>query len=66
MSKAHRGHGIDELTKKGRGTCPVCKRTGVKLLYEVQVGDKKHEVCKQCKAAIAHGKKQEEIAVISS
>ena len=66
MSKAHRGHGIDELIKKGRGTCPVCKRTGLKLLYEVAIGEAKRSVCKQCKAAIANGKKQEEIAALST
>lgn len=64
MSKAHRGHGIDELTRKNRGTCPVCKRTGIKLLYEIEAGEKKLTVCKQCKAAVAHGKKSEEIAAL--
>ena len=64
MSKAHRGHGIDELIRKGRGKCPVCRRTGIKLLYEVEVSEKKLEVCKQCKSALAHGKKKEEVAAI--
>ena len=66
MSKAHRGHGIDELVRKGRGPCPVCKRSGIKLLYEVEIGEKKLQVCKQCKAALAHGKKSEEVAALSS
>ena len=34
MSKAHRGSGIRELLRSGRGTCPVCKRSGIKVLYE--------------------------------
>ena len=65
MSKAHRGSGIRELKNSGRGACPVCKRTGIKVLYELEVNEKKLKVCKQCKAAIAKGKKQEEIAAIT-
>ncbi|MDR1399078.1 MAG: hypothetical protein LBJ41_04055 [Treponema sp.] len=55
MSKAHRGKGIRELPAHGRGECPVCKRTNVKILYEQ--GEAKVKVCKTCKAAIKHGKK---------
>ena len=55
MSKAHRGKGIRELPAHGRGECPVCKRTNVKILYEQ--GGAKVKVCKTCKAAIKHGKK---------
>ena len=65
MSKAHRGSGIREKEKSGRGTCPVCKRSGIKVLYEQEINEKKFSVCKQCKAAIAKGKKQEEIAAIT-
>jgi hypothetical protein len=57
MSKSHRGKGIKELPSHGRGECPVCKRTNVKILYEQDAGDKKIKICKTCKAAIAHGKK---------
>jgi len=58
MSKPHRGKSIRELVSRGRGECPVCKRQGVKLLYEQDAGDnKKVKVCKICKAAIKHGKK---------
>ena len=57
MSKPHRGKNIRELVSRGRGECPVCKRQGVKLLYEQAAGDKKVKVCKICKAAIKHGKK---------
>ena len=66
MSKGHRGAGIRELKNQGRGTCPVCKKTGIKVLYEQEINEKKLTVCKQCKAAIARGKKQEEIAALSS
>ena len=64
MSKAHRGTGIRELVKSGRGTCPVCKRTGVKVLYENEIKEKKVKVCKECNKAIAHGKKQEAVAAV--
>jgi RNA polymerase subunit RPABC4/transcription elongation factor Spt4 len=57
MSKAHRGKGIRELFAHGRGVCPVCGATGIKLLYEQDAGDQKVKVCKFCKAAIKHGKK---------
>lgn len=63
MSKAHRGAGIRTQIKSGRGTCPVCKKTGIKTVYEVAAGDKKVKICKQCKAALASGKKQLEGAV---
>ncbi|MDR2768665.1 MAG: hypothetical protein LBB82_10120 [Treponema sp.] len=57
MSKAHRGKGIRELTAHGRGECPVCYRTNVKILYELESAGAKIKVCKTCKAAIGHGKK---------
>ena len=38
--------------------------TAIKLLYEVEVSEKKLQVCKQCKSALAHGKKKEEVAAI--
>jgi CRISPR/Cas system-associated protein Cas10 (large subunit of type III CRISPR-Cas system) len=57
MSKAHRGKGIRELFHKGRGECPVCKRSNVKILYEQEQGEAKIKICKVCKAAVKHGKK---------
>lgn len=57
MSKAHRGKGIRELVFRGRGECPACKRSSVKILYEVEAGEAKVKVCKTCKAAVARGKK---------
>ncbi|MDR0402899.1 MAG: hypothetical protein LBH35_04840 [Treponema sp.] len=57
MSKAHRGKGIRELVSHGRGECPVCKRGNVKTLYELESDGTKVNVCKTCKAAVAHGKK---------
>jgi hypothetical protein len=57
MSKPHRGKSIRDQASRGRGECPVCKRSGVKILYEQEAGGKKIKVCKICKAAIKHGKK---------
>jgi len=56
MSKAHRGKGIRELPAHGRGVCPVCKRSNVKILYEQEVNGAKVKICKTCKAALKHGK----------
>ncbi|MBP7494250.1 MAG: hypothetical protein KA771_02030 [Spirochaetales bacterium] len=63
MSKAHRGAGLRSQPSRGRGTCPLCKKTGVKVVYEVTAGEKKVMICKPCKAALARGKKQLEGAV---
>jgi hypothetical protein len=64
MSKSHRGFGIRELVSNGRGTCPVCKRSGIKVLYEYEKDEKKYMICKQCKAAIAKGKKADAVAAL--
>ena len=56
MSKAHRGKGIRELVAHGRGVCPVCKREGVKVIYEQEVEGQKTKICKNCKATIANKK----------
>ena len=57
MSKAHRGKGIRGEFAHGRGACPVCKRSNVKILYEQEAGGAKLKICKTCKAALKHGKK---------
>jgi CRISPR/Cas system-associated protein Cas10 (large subunit of type III CRISPR-Cas system) len=57
MSKAHRGKGIRGEAAHGRGECPVCKRSSVKILYEQEAGETKLKICKTCKAALKHGKK---------
>jgi hypothetical protein len=57
MSKAHRGKGLAEFAANGRGLCPVCKRDNVKVIYEVEAGEKKIKICKTCRAAVKHGKK---------
>jgi hypothetical protein len=50
MSKAHRGSGIRKMANHGRGTCPVCKREGVKLMYEQTIDGNKTNICKACDA----------------
>ncbi|MCX7774757.1 MAG: hypothetical protein WHT81_03740 [Rectinemataceae bacterium] len=54
MSKAHRGKGLREVAAGGRGTCPVCNRTGVKVVYEQEIEGKKTKICKICKAHLAN------------
>ena len=65
MSKAHRGSGIRDKVRSGRGTCPVCKRTGVKLLYIHEHKEKKLEICKICKISIANDKRTEALNSIA-
>lgn len=64
MSKAHRGKGIRELVNAGRKSCPLCKRTGIKVVYEREAEGKKMILCKQCSAAVANGKMKEAIAAL--
>ena len=63
MAKPHRGKGIRSLVKHGRDTCPVCKRTAVKVLHEVKIKDQTVKVCKICKAALANGTVAKEVDV---
>lgn len=56
MSKTHRGKGILDQKARGRGTCPRCKSTGIKTLYEQEIDGNKVNICKICKAAIKNGK----------
>jgi hypothetical protein len=51
MSKAHRGKGIRNKPRSGRGTCPLCKRTGVKVIYEREINKEKITICKICNAS---------------
>ena len=65
MSKAHRGRPLkEENPGSGRGNCPLCKRSGIKLLYTYEVDDKKLVICKQCNSAVKAGKFKEAIAAI--
>ena len=53
MAKNFRGKEIKKLSNSGRGECPACKRTGVKLLHEIKLADKTIKVCKTCKSVTA-------------
>ena len=64
MSKAHRGSGIREQVNRGRGTCPVCRRSGIKTVFEYETEGKKVNICKTCKASISHGKMQDRLAAL--
>lgn len=65
MSKAHRGAGIRaEYAKSGRGDCPICKRTAIKVVYEQEINEKSYKICKQCKAGLANGKLKEAVAAL--
>ena len=52
MGKAKRGRNIK--ADGWRGTCPLCARTGVKLLWEkpAEEGGKAVKICKRCSVAL--------------
>lgn len=48
-TKLHRGKTLLRLPSHGRGTCPVCKATRIKVLYNINTGDGVElKVCKRC------------------
>lgn len=48
MAKTNRGK-VVKKQENWRGTCPICKRTGVKLLWtKVMEDGSKPKVCKIC------------------
>ena len=52
MAKTKRGKPLRKAEgARQRGRCPLCSRTGVKLLYELKADGKAKKVCKQCKNA---------------
>lgn len=51
MSKNHRGKGLKNVPKRGRGICPICGRTAVKIVWEWKNKEGKTvNVCKLCKS----------------
>jgi hypothetical protein len=66
MGKTHRGKGLKALANHGRDTCPLCKRTAIKVVFEVTVKEKTIKVCKTCKAALSNGKLQKEAEAIAA
>ncbi|GMK38661.1 hypothetical protein PCCS19_17150 [Paenibacillus sp. CCS19] len=52
MVKTKRGRVLWSLPSRGRGTCPVCQATRIKLLYtRSQTNGKSVKVCKRCQNA---------------
>jgi hypothetical protein len=56
MSKNHRGKGLKGLPARGRGTCPKCSRTGIKVVYELKIDDQTIKTCKECFKTIENKK----------
>lgn len=52
MSKNHRGSGIRSLPAHGKGTCGICGKTDIKVLYEQEVNGQKANICKFCNASL--------------
>lgn len=49
MAKTKRGRALWNLPSRGRGTCPICESTRIKLLYTVTKSDGTSlQVCKRC------------------
>jgi hypothetical protein len=49
MGKTHRGKGLWNRPARARGTCPVCGRARIKLLYPLVVSGAQVNVCKNCR-----------------
>jgi len=50
MAKANRGRNLRNSEEWNRGQCPICRRTGVKLLWDHTKEDGKEiKVCKGCR-----------------
>ncbi|UNK16817.1 hypothetical protein MNQ98_20270 [Paenibacillus sp. N3/727] len=52
MSKPKRGRSLWNLPSRGRGTCPVCHSSRIKLLYpRTKTDGTAVKVCKRCDKA---------------
>ncbi|MEF3306494.1 hypothetical protein [Paenibacillus sp. GYB003] len=52
MPKTKRGRALWGLPSRGRGTCPICASTRIKLLYPRSTsGGQSLKVCKRCAGA---------------
>ncbi|APO47795.1 hypothetical protein MHI48_26505 [Paenibacillus sp. FSL H7-0942] len=53
MAKTKRGRVLWSLPSRGRGTCPVCSSTRIKLLYtQTKTDGTSLKVCKKCFKAV--------------
>lgn len=49
-TKSHRGKTLWKLPSHGRGTCPICHTTRIKVLYDVvKTEGGTVKVCKRCR-----------------
>ena len=48
MAKPNRGKSLNSLPANGRGTCPVCNRTGIKVIRETKINEQTIKTCKEC------------------
>ena len=59
MSKNHRGTGIRSLASHGRGTCAICGKTDIKVLWEKEINGETIMICKFCNANLKNKAKVE-------
>ncbi len=59
MSKNHRGSGIRSLPNHGRGTCAICGKTDIKVLYEKEINGQTANICKYCNANLKNKAQKE-------
>ncbi len=51
MAKRYRGKALSTLPSNGRGKCPLCGRTRIKLLYPHKTDTNQTiQVCKNCRS----------------
>ena len=50
MAKPNRGS-IIKKTPGWRGTCPLCNRKRVRVLWPYSIGEDKVKICKRCNAS---------------
>ncbi len=65
MSKNHRGSGIRSLPAHGRGTCAICGKTRIKVLWEKEVNGETVKICKYCNAALKNKARKEVAPVVT-
>lgn len=59
MSKNHRGSGIRSLPNHGRGTCALCGKENIKVLYEKEINGNTVNICKFCNANLKNKARNE-------
>ena len=59
MAKNHRGTGIRSLASHGRGTCAICGKTDIKVLWEKEINGETVMICKFCNANLKNKAKVE-------